>query len=137
MKPLVLLAATTLSATLALPALAQDRPETSTPATEEEPDHATMDHSHGLDTAKVGPDPAMPAMDHSQMPGMNQGPTDHTGSGHSMADGPVEASGTSRLPQAEGMMPGLHFDLGGGWMGMAHGYPVSYTHLTLPTILLV
>jgi hypothetical protein len=37
-------------------------------------------------------------------------------------EGPAEASGTSRLPQAEGMMRGLHFDLGGGWSGMAHGY---------------
>ena len=47
--------------------------------------------------------------------------TDHAGRGTD-AEGPVEASGTARLPQAEGMMPGLHFDLGGGWMGMAHGY---------------
>src|SRR5690606_6543974 len=29
---------------------------------------------------------------------------------------------TARLPQAEGMMPGVHFDLGGNWMGMVHGY---------------
>jgi hypothetical protein len=39
-----------------------------------------------------------------------------------MNDGPAEGSGTARLPQAEGMMPGIHFDLGGGWQGMAHGY---------------
>ncbi|MBO9516733.1 MAG: hypothetical protein J7493_01555 [Porphyrobacter sp.] len=41
---------------------------------------------------------------------------------HSAPAGPVEGSGTSRLPQAEGMMPGLHFNIGDGWMGMAHGY---------------
>jgi len=39
-----------------------------------------------------------------------------------MDEGPVEGSGTSRLPQAEGMMPGLQFGLGEGWTGMAHGY---------------
>jgi hypothetical protein len=86
-----------------------------------------MDHSHGLETAQVGPAPeaaAQPAMDQSQMdhaqtsmPGM-----DMSGQGQAMSEGPVEGSGTSRLPQAEGMMPGVHFDLGGGWMGMAHGY---------------
>ena len=37
-------------------------------------------------------------------------------------EAPVQGSGTSRLPQAEGMMPGLHFDAGGGWSGMAHGF---------------
>src|SRR5690554_6568536 len=44
------------------------------------------------------------------------------GAAHATASGPVEASGTARLPQAEGMMPGLHFDLGSGWSGMAHGF---------------
>jgi hypothetical protein len=64
----------------------------------------------------------MPGMDHSQMVEA-QGQLDHAGMEHmAMAQGPVEASGTSRLPQAEGMMAGIHFDIGGGWMGMAHGY---------------
>jgi hypothetical protein len=53
-------------------------------------------------------------MDHSQM--------DHAAMGHTAPEGPVEASGTSRLPQAEGMLPGVHFSLGDGWTGMAHGY---------------
>jgi hypothetical protein len=35
---------------------------------------------------------------------------------------PTEGSGTSRLPAAEGMMPGLHIPLGNDWMAMAHGY---------------
>ena len=146
MKSFLLVAASTLVIGMASPVLAQDhsdhRPEASAPATGEEVDHATMDHSHGLDTAKVGPDPAMPAMDHSQMPAMDHGQMDHSqmdhgaadeppvdhsqmdhaGAGHAAAEGPVEASGTARLPQAEGMMPGVHFDLGGDWMGMAHGY---------------
>lgn len=56
----------------------------------------------------------------------DHGLTDHSGhdspQGHSMLEGPAEASGTARLPQAEGMMPGLHFDIGDGWMGMAHGF---------------
>ncbi len=54
---------------------------------------------------------------------MDHGAMDHAAMGHAMPlEGPAEGSGTSRLPQAEGMMPGLHFDLGGGWSGMAHGY---------------
>lgn len=109
---------------------------TSSSAPAQEVDHATMDHSHGLDTAQVGqPDPApadhanMPGMDHSNMPSMdhsNMPGMDHSamaGMDHSMApQGPAEGSGTSRLPQTEGMMPGIHFSLGNGWMGMAHGY---------------
>ena len=117
MRPLFLLAASVLAASVASPALAQDHSAHGTPApapAEPEVDHAEMDHSHGLDTAVVGPDPDEQAMDHSQM--------DHGGMGRSMPAGPAEGSGTSRLPQAEGMMPGLHFDLGGGWIGMAHGY---------------
>ena len=126
---------------LAMPhmAAAQDHSghQTETPApspapspvpAEAEVDHANMDHSHGLETAQVGPEPEpmpepdQPAldhsqMDHSQMPGM-----DHSAMGATMPEGPAEGSGTARLPQAEGMMPGLHFDIGGGWMGMAHGY---------------
>jgi hypothetical protein len=63
----------------------------------------------------------MPAMDHSNMPGMDR--SQMPGMDHSaMPEGPAEGSGTARLPRAEGMMPGLHFDLGGGWTGMAHGY---------------
>src|SRR5688572_5666564 len=96
MKPLLLLAATPLS--LATPAMAQDHSghgqHAPAPAPAEEPDHSQMDHG---------------AMDHAAM-------------GHALPEGPVEASGTSRLPAAEGMMPGVHFDLGGGWTGMAHGY---------------
>ena len=117
MRPLFLLAASVLAASVASPALAQDHSAHGTPApapAEPEVDHAEMDHSHGLDTAVVGPDLDEQAMDHSQM--------DHGGMGRSMPAGPAEGSGTSRLPQAEGMMPGLHFDLGGGWIGMAHGY---------------
>ena len=117
MRPLFLLAASVLAASVASPALAQDHSAHGTPPpapAEPEVDQAEMDHSHGLDTAVVGPDPDEQAMDHSQM--------DHGGMGRSMPAGPAEGSGTSRLPQAEGMMPGLHFDLGGGWIGMAHGY---------------
>src|SRR5690606_4536654 len=55
------------------------------------------------------------------------------GAAHATAGGPVEASGTARLPQPEGMMPGLHFDLGSGWNGMAHGYAWGvYTEQTGP-----
>ena len=78
------------------------------------PDHGGMDHSQ---------------MDHSQMDhrvaargAVEHGDWGHADAGHAPAGDPVEASGTSRLPQAEGMMPGVHFDIGGGWMGMAHGY---------------
>jgi hypothetical protein len=79
------------------------------PPPADEIDHATMDHSHGLETAKVGPEPEGPAMDHAAM-------------GNMETPGPTEGSGTARLPQAEGMMPGVHLGLGGGWTGMAHGY---------------
>ena len=101
---------------------------------------APMDHSQmqGMDHSKMDHS-QMQGMDHSQMPGMDHSTMDHGDqadaghSGHAMAEGPVEASGTSRLPQAEGMMPGLHFDIGGGWMGMAHGYALSaYTDQTGP-----
>jgi hypothetical protein len=63
-------------------------------------------------------------MDHSQMDhgAMDHGTMDHAAMGHAMPEGPVEGSGTSRLPEAEGMMPGLHFAVGDGWAGMAHGY---------------
>ncbi|WP_338027959.1 hypothetical protein [Croceibacterium selenioxidans] len=125
MKSLLVLAATALSTGLAAPALAQDRSghgehmptpaPTPAPTNTHDPshmDHGAMDHSQ---------------MDHSQMDhgAMDQAQMDHGAmdhSAHTAPQGPAEGSGTSRLPQAEGMMPGLHFDLGGGWMGMAHGY---------------
>jgi len=84
-----------------------------TPTDQPAPDHSQMDHS---------------AMDHAQMDHSMMG---HTA--HSMPDGPAEGSGTARLPQAEGMMPGVHFNLGGGWQGMAHGYAWgAYTDQTGP-----
>jgi len=167
MKPLLLLAATALSAGLAVPALAQDHSAhgaaTPAPAPAEPVDHGAMDHSQHSDAAEVGSRPEQPAMDqsqmdhsqmcamdHSRMAGMDHAkmancPMDHAAmghategaeadhSGHAMADGPAEGSGTARLPQAEGMMPGLHFDIGGGWMGMAHGYAWGvYTDQTGP-----
>jgi hypothetical protein len=129
MKPLLLFAATALSATLATPSLAQDHSAHAAPVPAPAPveppvDHATMDHSHGLETAEVGSEPESPPIDHSQMghAQLDHGAADRSAAGHAMSDGPVEASGTARLPQAEGTMPGVHFDLGGGWMGMAHGY---------------
>lgn len=105
MKSLVLAAAALLPA----PVLAQDHSvhgeSASAPVpAEPEIDHSTMDHSHGL----------IPAIEASE--------SAHAPMGHAMLKAPIEASGTSRLPQAEGMMPGLHFDLGAGWTGMAHGY---------------
>src|SRR5688572_12667555 len=141
----LLLAVSTLTLGFAAPAMAQDHSghgETApAPAAEPEVDHANMDHSHGLETAEVGPEPDPPAgdycvvslegggqmacrdpdnpsqpdhsqMDHSQMDHgvAAEGPVDHTAMGHAQAERPVEASGTSRLPQAEGMMPGIHFD---------------------------
>jgi hypothetical protein len=121
---------------LAMPrmAAAQDHTEHSpTPAPAPAP---AQDHSEHEAHA---PTPAQPAdhsqMDHSQMDHsqMEQGEADHAAMGHAEPDGPAEGSGTSRLPQAEGMMPGVHFDLGGGWMGMAHGYAWGvYTEQTGP-----
>src|SRR5687767_5454196 len=144
MRPLFLLAASTLAASLAAPAMAQDHSANGAvepaqaqapPPAEAEVDHANMDHSHGLDLAGdsciVSLDDAeltceeSAEIDHSQM--------DHSAMGHAAPDGPAEASGTSRLPQAEGMMPGVHFDIGGGWMGMAHGFAWGvYTEQTGP-----
>lgn len=102
-------------APVAVPAAAPAEPEI---------DHATMDHSHGLDPAIAASEPATPPM--AQMPGMNHGAMDSSamaGMGSmAMTMTPGEGSGTSRLPLAEGMMPGQHFNLGGGWTGMAHGY---------------
>jgi hypothetical protein len=89
-----------------------------------------QDHAgHGTPEPAQTPEVDHSAMDHAQM--------GHGGGGHafsSMAqDGPVEGSGTARLPQAEGMMPGVHFDLGDGWQGMAHGYAWgAYTKQTGP-----
>jgi hypothetical protein len=84
-------------------------------------DHAQMDHSAPPET-----EVSRTAMDHSQM--------DHSAAGHSSTiEGPVEGSGTARLPQAEGMMPGVHLDIGDGWTGMAHGYAWAiYTDQTGP-----
>jgi hypothetical protein len=148
----LLLAASVLAIGLAAPAAAQDHSEHAghepAPAPAQEPpkekhcvvslyggevactqdgqmDHSQMDHSQ-MDHSQMD----QSQMDHSVMA---HGGVDDTSMGHAMAEGPVEASGTSRLPQAEGMMPGIHFDIGGGWMGMAHGYAWGvYTDQTGP-----
>ncbi len=98
------------------------------------------DHSaHEAHTPAPAPSPSQPMdhsrMDHSQMnhSQTDPGEADHGAMGDAAPEGPVEASGTSRLPQAEGMMPGVHFDLGASWMGMAHGYAWGvYTEQTGP-----
>ena len=110
-------------------------PVAAPPPAEAEADNSAEEHSHGEDATdreRQAHPMDQSRMDHSQMPGMDRAQMDHSmmdhgaeepgRAGHAMTEGPVEASGTSRLPQAEGMMPGLHFDLGGGWMGMAHGH---------------
>jgi len=114
------------------PAPAQNHAEHS-PAPAPAPAPAQDHAEHG----ERAPAPARPAdhsqMDHSQMPGMDQTPMDHSAMGHTMPEGPAEGSGTARLPQAEGMMPGVHFELGGSWKGMAHGYAWGvYTEQTGP-----
>ncbi|NCP12053.1 MAG: hypothetical protein GW859_08900 [Sphingomonadales bacterium] len=69
-------------------------------------DHRPMDHGQ------------MDHGDRGDMPGM-----DHKAGDAAMAtEGPAAGSGTSRLPGNEGGMQGLHVDVGGGWMAMAHGY---------------
>jgi hypothetical protein len=75
-----------------------------------------------LPSAAFAQDPASP-MDHSMMdrPTMDMGDMSMGPTLSSLA-GSVEGSGTARLPQAEGPPPGLHLDLGSGWMGMAHGF---------------
>ncbi|MEO0063234.1 MAG: hypothetical protein RLZZ08_1794 [Pseudomonadota bacterium] len=78
------------------------------PAPEGEMDHTQMDHAHMNHSA----------MGHMAMP-MDQMPMEHA------SGGPAEGSGTARLPQAAAAEPGLHFDLGSGWMGMVHGYASS------------
>jgi hypothetical protein len=95
-------------------------PAPAQPPTVEAPmDHSKMDHA------------AMPGMDHSIMNHPKPVNGDH--GGHTMPEGPAEGSGTSRLPQDEGMMPGVHFGFGDGWMGMAHGYAWGiYTDQTGP-----
>jgi hypothetical protein len=129
MKSLLLVAASALALGVAVPAAAQDHsahgaaepvPAPASPQGDDEVDHADMDHSQ---------------MDHGEEVGTYIGPDPRFLSGCTSAaivtqesniDGsicrPVTASGTSRLPAYEGMMPGVHFELGGGWMGMAHGY---------------
>jgi hypothetical protein len=95
MRPAAALAAGWLAVCAGSPALAQDHAEHAMPVPAEPPDdHASMDH----------------------------GAMDHGATGHAIPEGPAEGSGTARVPQAEGMMPGLHFDFGHGWTGMAHGY---------------
>ncbi|WP_281270546.1 hypothetical protein [Aurantiacibacter xanthus] len=92
-------------------------------------DHSTMDHS-AMDHSSMD----HTAMDHTAMDhsAMGHGPMDHSAMdhpamGHSamMSPNPSGAaggSGTALLPAAEGMMPGIHIDLGGEWQAMAHGY---------------
>ena len=75
---------------------------------------AQAQHTGHTPPVSVTTPPPTPQHDHSAM--------DHSAMGHTPPAGPAEGSGTARLPQAEGMMPGLHFDLGSGWQGMAHGY---------------
>jgi hypothetical protein len=150
MKSVLAIAASTLVLGLAVPAAAQDHgahapepapapaptedhssheghapapaPQESTPAGGAPMGHSQMDHGqmgHGeMDHSRMDHG----QMDHGQMDHGEPGESGHAAAGHAVPEGPVEASGTSRLPQAEGMMPGVHFDLGGGWMGMAHGY---------------
>ncbi|OYW44612.1 MAG: hypothetical protein B7Z08_06000 [Sphingomonadales bacterium 32-68-7] len=46
---------------------------------------------------------------------------------------PAEGSGTARLPAKDGGHQGVHFDLGGDWNGMAHGFAWGlYTEQTGP-----
>src|SRR5690606_39151609 len=99
MKPVAALAAW-LAAGFASPVLAQD---------------------HAGHTMPM-PEPAAHAEPPDGHAGAHSGAMDHAAMDHAMPAGPTEGSGTARLPQAEGMMPGLHFDLGGGWTGMAHGF---------------
>ena len=152
MKAALFFAASVLALGLAAPAAAQDHGEHSAHAPAPTPAPApSQDHSAHAGHASAAPEGAHCVMslegggqmacrepsaeDHSQMyhsamdhAAMDHGPdtpvhaTGHVALSHSTPAGPIEASGTSRLPQAEGMMPGVHFDIGGGWMGMAHGY---------------
>jgi hypothetical protein len=145
MKTLLYVAASTLALGLAVPVAAQDH-SGHAPAPAPPEDHTT----HEEHPAKAPPAASASCVvslegggrmacrdpqdiDHSQMDHsqMDHGPdgrvravgaVDHAAMGHGVAESPVEASGTSRLPQAEGMMPGIHFGLGSGWKGMAHGY---------------
>ena len=91
-------------------------------AAQDHADHRTSADTPSRDTHRSGMDHA--GIDHSDM---GHAVTVETPSGHAMIDhtmpaGYAAGSGTARLPQAEGMMPGLHFDIGDGWQGMAHGY---------------
>ena len=102
-------------------------------------DHSAMPPAEQQTTPTIGqPAPS----DHSGMAGMtgmhnsatpmmdpNMSGMDHSAMSHALGEG----SGTSRLPRAEGPMPGIHFDIGSGWMGMAHGYAWGvYTDQTGP-----
>lgn len=84
-----------LALTVPLPAVAQDHSE---------------HEGHTAPAPAANPAPAIDHTDHSQH---TMGP---------LLPGTAEGSGTARLPAAEGMMAGVHFGLGGGWSGMAHGF---------------
>jgi hypothetical protein len=119
-------AASVMALGLSSPAVAQDHAEHAGGA--EQASAPAEDHARHEGHAPAA-EPA-PAVDHSQMV---HAQVDHSQMGHASGAGPAEGSGTSRLPQAEGMMPGVHFGLGGGWSGMAHGYAWGvYTDQTGP-----
>ena len=93
---------------MTMPAPAPSPAPVPTPAPAMPMDHGAMDHDR--DAA-----PDQHAMDHDAMA------MDHGAMAADPAQ-PADGSGTSRLPANEGGMHGLHFDVGGGWMAMAHGY---------------
>jgi hypothetical protein len=82
-------------------------------------------------------DNAMPAMNMGSMDQaqMDQGKMDMGSMDHGampMDQGPGEGSGTSRLPQNDGAMHGLHA-MAGEWMVMTHGYITGqYTSVSGP-----
>lgn len=93
----------------AAPAVPEAAPQPAQPPLDPPMDHSALQHSQ---------------MDHDHMDHGQMGNASMQHDGQS----PTEGSGTARLPQAEGAEPGLHFDLGSGWMGMAHGYAgLNYT----------
>ncbi|MBC2664743.1 hypothetical protein H7F51_04330 [Novosphingobium flavum] len=105
---------------IASPASAQDQPT----------DHAAH-AEHGAAPTAPPPEPTVDAMDDMAM--------EHTAMNHSRMDHPMPAraqwtagSGTSRLPGAEGMMPGIMADTG-GWNIMAHAATnLNYTSASGP-----
>jgi hypothetical protein len=111
------------------------RPATTPAQPSPPPETKSDDAMPGMDmSTPAAPPPAAPAM-----PGMEMSPAapptpapaaapapmaDMTMPGMAMSGGSTpfaEGSGTSRLPDAEGMMHGLHL-MSGGWMVMVHGY---------------